>query len=254
LLPIIHKPSCITRLILSLFLLLAVSSVEAGTLSVVGQQRWVQIVHVHDGDSLRTAKGEKIRLLGINTPEISNNSEPGQIMGDEAKQRLTELVDGQLVQLQFDKEKQDVYGRTLAQVYLRNGTWVNAQMVREGLAHVYTFAPNFRWASKLIKAENEARNNKRGIWDTKRFRILKSKSVSKRHIGQFRVVVGTVSAVQKWKFRLDQLRVSIPRKYRQWFKNEHIAHNGKKVIIRGMIRQSSKGQLYLALHSPADLE
>jgi endonuclease YncB( thermonuclease family) len=243
-----------TRLILSLFLLLAASSVEAGTLSIVGQQRWVQIVHVHDGDSLRTDKGEKIRLLGINAPEISNNDEPGQIMGDEAKQRLIELAGGQLVQLRIDKEKQDAYGRTLAQVYLRDGTWVNVQMVSEGLAYVYTFAPNFRWVSKLKQAETEARDNKRGIWETKRFRVLESKSVSKRHIGQFRVVVGTVSAVQKWKFRLDQLRVSVPRKYRQWFKNGQITHKGKKVIIRGTIRQSSKGKLYLALHSPADLE
>ena len=154
-LPIIHKPSCITRLILSLFLFLAASSVEAGTLSVVGQQRWVQIVHVHDGDSLRTAKGEKIRLLGINAPEVANQGQPGQILGDEAKQYLIKLVDGKLVQLKTDKEKQDIYGRTLAQVYLRNGIWVNAQMVSEGLAYVYTFAPNFRWTSKLHAGRNQ---------------------------------------------------------------------------------------------------
>jgi micrococcal nuclease len=254
LLPIIHKPSCITRLILSLFLLLTAFSVEAGTLSIVGQQRWVQLVHIHDGDSLRTDKGEKIRLLGINSPEVPNNAQPGQIMGDKAKQRLIELAGGQLVQLQTDKEKKDVYGRTLAQVYLRNGTWVNAQMVREGLAYVYTFAPNFRWVRELMQAEADARINRRGIWNTERFRVLRSKTVSKRHIGQFRVVKGTVSTTGSWKFRLDKLRVSVPRKYRQWFKNGQVVHEGQKVIIRGIIRQSSKGQLYMALHSPADLE
>jgi endonuclease YncB( thermonuclease family) len=237
-----------------LFLLLIAPHGEAGTLSIVGQDRWVQVAHVYDGDSLRTDKGEKIRLLGINSPEVPNNDQPGQIMGNEAKQRLIELAGGQLVKLQVDKEKQDVYGRTLAQVYLRNGTWVNAQMVSEGLAHVYTFAPNFRWVSKLMQAEAEARDNRRGIWETKRFRILESKSVSKRHIGQFRVVEGTVSTTQNWRFQLDKLRVSVPRKYRQWFKSGQVAHNGKKVIIRGKIRQSSKGQLYMALHSPADLE
>ena len=83
---------------------------------------------------------------------------------------------------------------------------------------------------------------------------MESKSVSKRHIGQFRVVEGTVSAIQNWRFRLDQLRVSVPRKYRQWFKGGQVAHKGQKVMIRGTIRLSSKGQLYMALHSPADLE
>jgi len=225
-----------------LFLLLVSPNGEAGTLSVVGQNRWVQVAHVYDGDTLRTAKGERIRLLGINSPEVPHNDQPGQSMGDEAKQRLTELVDGKLVQLKMDKEKQDVYGRTLAHVYLRNGTWVNAQMVREGLAYVYTFAPNFRRVSELLQAEIEARNNKRGIWRTERFRVLDGKSISKRHIGQFRVARGTVSTIQKWKFRLDKLWVSVPQKYRHWFKNGLLAHNGQKVTIRGTIRLSGKGQ------------
>ncbi len=237
-----------------LFLLLISPNGEAGTLSIIEQSRWAQVVHVHDGDTLRTGKGEKIRLLGINSPEVPNNSQPGQTMGNEAKQRLSELLTGKIVQLQMDKEKQDTYGRSLAHVYLRNGAWINAQMVREGLAHVYIFAPNFRRVSELLQAEQEARNSKRGIWKTERFRVLDSKSVSKRHIGQFRVVEGTVSTAQKWKFRLDKLQVSIPRKYRQWFKKGPIVHNGKKVTIHGIVRISRKGQLYIALHSPADLE
>jgi endonuclease YncB( thermonuclease family) len=237
-----------------LFLLLIASHGEAGTLSIVGQSHWAQVAYVYDGDTLRTGKGEKIRLLGINSPEVANQGKPGQIMGDQAKQRLTELVAGKLVQLKMDKEKRDIYGRTLAQVYLRDGSWINAQMVREGLAYVYTFAPNFRWVGKLMQAEIEARRNEHGIWKTKRFRVLNSKSVSKRHIGQFRVVRGSVSTTKKWKFQLGKLQVSIPRKYRQWFKDGAVVHSGQTVTIRGTVRLSSKGQLYMALHSPADLE
>jgi len=214
----------------------------------------VQVAHVYDGDTLRTSKGERIRLLGINSPEIAYNDKPGQSMGDEAKLRLTELIDGKLVRLKSDKEKQDIYGRTLAHVYLRNGIWINAQMVREGFAHVYTFAPNFQLTSELLQAEIEARDNKRGIWKTERFRILDGNSISKRHIGQFRVARGTVSAIRQWRFQLDKLQVSVPRKYRQWFKNGLHVRNGQKVIIRGTIRLSGKGRLYMVLHSPADLE
>jgi len=242
------------RLITGLILLFAVSGVEAGTLSVVGHNRWVQVFSVHDGDTLRTAKGEKIRLLGINSPEVANQGKPGQIMGDKAKQRLTELVAGKRVQLQMDKEKHDVYKRTLAQVFLRNDSWINAQMVREGLAYVYTFPPNFRWVGKLMQAETEARRNKRGIWKTKRFRVLNSKSVSKLHIGQFRVVTGSVSNTEKWSFQLGKLQISIPRKYRQWFTGGAVVDTGQTVTVRGTVRLSSKGQLYMALHSPADLE
>jgi endonuclease YncB( thermonuclease family) len=242
------------RLIIGLFLLFAASGVEAGTLSVVGQNRWVQVAYVHDGDTVRTDKGEKIRLLGINSPEVANQGKPGQIMGDQAKQRLTELVAGKRVHLQVDKEKHDVYGRTLAQVFLRDGSWINAQMVREGLAYVYTFAPNFRWVGKLMQAEAEARRNTLGIWKTKRFRVLNSKSISKLHIGQFRVVRGLVSTTEKWGFRLGKLKISIPRKYRQWFTGGAVVHSGQTVTVRGTIRLSSKNQLYVALHSPADLE
>jgi len=249
-----RKPFYMARLIIGLFLLFAASGVEAGTLSVVGHNRWVQVAYVHDGDSLRTDKGEKIRLLGINSPEVANQGKPGQIMGDQAKQRLTELVAGKRVQLQMDKEKQDIYGRTLAQVFLRDGSWINAQMVGEGFAYVYTFAPNFRWVDKLMQAETEARRNKLGIWKTKRFRVLNSKSVSKLHIGQFRVVRGSVSTTKKWSFQFGKLKVSVPRKHRQWFKGEAVVHSGQTVTVRGTVRLSSKGQLYMALHSLADLE
>ncbi len=248
------NPFLAMRLITGFLLLLAASGAEAGTLSIIGHNRWVQVADVYDGDTFRTSKGEKVRLLGINTPEIAYNDKPGQPMGNVAKQRLTELLSGRLVQLQTDKEKRDTYGRTLAHIFLRNGTWINAQLVREGLAHVYIFAPNFRRVNALMRAEAEARINKRGIWQTEYFRMLDGKTVSKRHIGQFRLIEGVVSSAGNWRFRLEKLHVSIPRKFRQWFKNEKVVRNGEKVIIHGKIRLSSKGQLYIALHSPADLE
>jgi len=247
----IHLPAW---LIAVLCLLSAISAAEAGTLSVVGHSRWVEVAHVYDGDTFRTSKGEKVRLLGINTPEIAHNDNPGEPMGNKAKQRLKQLIHGQLVQLKTDREKQDTYGRTLAQVYLRDGSWINGLLLHEGYAFVYTFAPNFRWVKELQLAEAHARSRQLGMWKTERFRLLDSKSVSKKHVGQFRVVEGIVSKSWQWRFRLDKLLVSVPRKYRQWFKSGQIASRGGKVTIRGVIRLSGKGQLFMALHSPADLE
>jgi len=227
---------------------------SAGTLSLVTQSRWVEVAYVYDGDTFRTVRGEKVRLLGINTPEVAHNTEPGQAFGKQARKRLVQLLQGETVRLRMDRDARDNYGRLLAQVWLRDGTWINALLLREGLAHVYTFAPNFHWTSALLEAETIARQAKKGIWSGERFRVLKAAEVSRRHIGQFRIVAGKVSQPQAAAFRLGKLHVSIPRKYRIYFDPLPRFRAGQPVRVRGTIRTSSGGKLYLALHSPFDLE
>jgi len=235
-------------------LLLSATGAQAGTLSIIGQSRWVSVAYIFDGDTFRTRSGERIRLLGINTPEVAHNDQREQAYAREAKRRLTQLIMGKSVQLQLDREKRDKYGRTLAQVYLRDGRWVNNILVTEGLAHVYTFAPNFHWADALLRTEQAARRDMRGLWKSTRFRILDASNVTSRHIGQFHLVRGYVDAVQTWRFRLGtKLTVSVPRKSRRWFTPADLPHKGQKVIMRGVIRTSTTGHLYLALHSPFDM-
>lgn len=235
-----------------LFLLLTWSA-QAGGFSVVGQSRWVEVRYVIDGDTFVAKNGEHVRLLGINTPEIAHDREPGQPGGQEAKKRLTALIGGQVVQLFTDKERRDNYGRLLAQVYHRDGRWINAELVREGLAHVYTFPPNFRWTAELLQAEAEARRKRLGIWATSRFAVLQADDVGRQEIGQFRIIEGRTLEVGTWRFRLGRLIVTIPRKYRQWFSSAPKLSDGQPVRIRATIRASSGG-LFAAIHSPYDLE
>ena len=253
----LRRQSLSSLALLGLFaaLWLDVADSQAGTLSVVGQSRWVEVAHVYDGDTFRTKKGEKVRLLGINTPEIAYNDRPGQPLGNKAKRRLAELIDGELVELRMDGDKRDDYGRTLAQVYRRDGRWINGLLVREGLALVYTFAPNFRWTKELLAAESEARAAGAGIWANARFRLLESSELSADHIGQFRLVQGSISALEHWGFRLDDLRISVPKNSRRWFeKGLNELREGQQVQVRGTIRSAKNGRLYLALHSPYDIE
>ncbi len=228
----------------------------AGTLSQLGSSRWVTVNKVYDGDTFKTRAGEKIRLLGINTPEIAHGGKPGQPLGKKARQKLLSLIQGKLVRIEFDKDKQDKYGRLLAHVYLRDGTWINAQMIERGWAHQYIFAPNFRHADMLLKKEQAARQKKSGIWNTPRFERLESKQVSEKLIGQFRLISGHVVSIGKkrWGFKLGKLSISIPRAYRKWFKTPLKLKKNDRVIVHGTIRISNKGKLYLALHSPYDLE
>ena len=247
-------------LILSLLCALLWSTLaQAGTLSVVGTSHWVRVGYIVDGDTFHTTNGQKIRLLGINTPEIAHNSEPGQPYGTEAKRRLAALISDKVVRLEFDREKRDQYGRTLAHVYLDDGQWINRQLVLEGLAHVYTFAPNFRHTSELLRAEQQARNDMRGLWKSNRFRVLDAADLSHKQIGQFRLIRGYVKGHQRWRFHLrgrhgNDLTVTVPRKARRWFTPSDLPQHGQKVLLRGRIRVSMTGQLYLALHTPYDLQ
>jgi len=226
-----------------------------GTFSIVGRDMWVRVDRVYDGDTFRTTDGRRIRLLGINAPEIAHGTERGEPWGRQARVALIKLIRGRAVRLRLDVQHYDIYGRLLAQVYRRDGRWVNGELVRNGYAFVYTFPPNTRWAPALLRLEQQARGKKLGIWRLPRFRVLRAARVGRRNIGQFRLVEGRVSHpnASGFGFRLGVIHVSVPRKYRPYFKAVPRVQAGQHVIVHGTIRISD-GKLYLALHSPCDLE
>ncbi|MFA5005554.1 MAG: thermonuclease family protein, partial [Candidatus Omnitrophota bacterium] len=74
------------------------------------------------------------------------------------------LVEGKKVKLEFDIERRDRYGRLLAYAYLEDGTFVNAEIIRQGYASLMTYPPNVKYADMFLKLYQEARVNKRGLW------------------------------------------------------------------------------------------
>ncbi|OIO71062.1 MAG: nuclease [Zetaproteobacteria bacterium CG1_02_55_237] len=249
------KPSQAALVLLALLCLTFGTAAHSGTLTVLSQSRWVDVANILDGDTFKTTRGERVRLLGINTPEVAHEASPAQTMGNAASKALADLIAGQTVRLDFDTQRKDDYGRTLAQVYLRNGTWVNGEMVRSGMAHVYTFTPNLHWAEQLIQLEASARQEKLGIWRTERFSMLEANKVKAEHLGQFRVIHGQVNQPSRngFSFKLGRLNISIPRKYRSYFRTPPDVKSGDSVVVHGVVRASSSG-LYVALHSPFDME
>ncbi len=236
-----------------LTLLLLVQPSFAGSLSWITYDRWVTVQRVLDGDTFKTTKGEKIRLLGINTPEIRHDTSPAQAFGQQAKNALIALIAGQQVRLTFDKEKKDKYGRTLAHVYLRDGLWVNGSLVEQGLAHVYTFVPNISAAKKLLRIERKAIEAKRNMWGHKRWRVLTVKQLRTSLLGQFRLVRGVVTKVAQdgWRFELGKLTVTVPKRYRSAFKRNDIKL-GQQVLVRGKLRMSKKRKWFLSVHTNSD--
>lgn len=124
--------------------------------------RTLLVRRVIDGDTIELADGTRIRYIGINTPEV------GQPGGKEATEANGALVEGKKVRLEYDIQKQDKYGRTLAYVYLEDGTiFVNAELVRQGYAQVATYPPNVKHVDLFQKYQQEAQTSQRGLWGNK---------------------------------------------------------------------------------------
>jgi micrococcal nuclease len=127
------------------------------------------VMSVVDGDTFRvddgSAKGLKIRLIGIDAPE-TRKSEHKNVgyYGVEAKNYLRQMIGNKQVKLVFDVERYDQYGRTLAYAYLRDGTFINADLVKNGYARVVTFPPNVRFADVFYSLQRKARLQKKGMW------------------------------------------------------------------------------------------
>lgn len=128
-------------------------------------QDWFKIKRVVDGDTFIIVPGnERVRLIGVNAPESVKPGEHPQPYGIEASRFLNNILSGQDVKLVFDVAKRDKYGRLLAYVYLRDGSFVNLIMLKEGYAQVMTVPPNVVHAREFLNIQNEARKHGKGLW------------------------------------------------------------------------------------------
>lgn len=121
------------------------------------------VTRVVDGDTLVLDGDERVRLIGIDTPESVKPGTPVECFAREASAEMKRLVEGRRVRLVLDAEKRDRYRRLLAYVY-RGDLFVNEEMVRRGFASVATFPPNVRHVDLFLRAQREARAAGRGLW------------------------------------------------------------------------------------------
>ncbi|TRY27962.1 nuclease [Brevibacillus sp. LEMMJ03] len=122
------------------------------------------VKRVVDGDTFEIASGEKVRMIGVDTPETVKPNHPVEPYGKEASNFSKKLLTGQTVTLKFDVEPRDRYGRLLAYVYMADGTFVNEKLVRDGYARIMTIPPNVAYADLFLEAERDAREHNRGLW------------------------------------------------------------------------------------------
>ena len=123
------------------------------------------VTRVIDGDTLVLDGGEKVRLIGVDTPETVHPSRPMEFFGREASPFTKRMVEGEQVYLEYEQgsSTKDRYGRTLAYVYLRDGTLLNKEIIEQGYGHAYTRFP-FSKMEEFREAQREARAAGRGLW------------------------------------------------------------------------------------------
>ncbi len=126
------------------------------------QERFV-VTRVIDGDTYVLDDKRSIRLIGIDTPEKNHPTKPLEFFAEEATNYSKSLVEGKTVFLEYDNEKLDKYGRTLAYIYLEDGTLINKKLIEEGYAYAYVRFP-FQKMDEFVAAEKNAIRSLKGLW------------------------------------------------------------------------------------------
>jgi len=125
-----------------------------------GQVSWVP-----DGDTVHLEDGRKVRLLGIDAPEMGRDGAPDQYYAKEARQFLRRLVKGRTVRVETDHQGTDRYGRILAYVYLPDGRMANLVLVEEGYAFYYPHTHQDReFQKRMLAAQNRSIRARKGFW------------------------------------------------------------------------------------------
>ena len=224
-----------------------------------------QVVEVYDGDTFLLANGEKVRLLGINAPEIG---EPGS---DIARDYLENLLLHHRVRLVREDVDRDKYGRLLRYVYLGN-RFINEEMVARGYAESYFLDENDRLKPRFDSIEIVACKNRRGLWAfnvyqppvtvDEKFRIIHWREAEKYYY-QNVTVEGKIVRTHRTKrvcflnfdpdYRHTLTGVIFASDLSKFPKDPQKFYLNKKVRITGLIKQY-KGAPEIIIKDPAQIE
>lgn len=218
------------------------------------------VAHVHDGDTLVLADGRKVRLIGINAPELAREDTPGQPYAREARDALANrLAPGQAIGLRFDAERLDHYGRLLAHLYYEDGTSIQAALLDGGYAIAIAVPPNV-WNQECYRhAEEKASRAASGLWRLPYYRPLDAVRIRPDEAEGFRLIRGKVlragnSANSVWLNLEGGLALRIARSDLHYFP----AFNprelvGKTVVARGWLRTRGGASMMMQVRHPAAL-
>ncbi|MCF7972032.1 MAG: thermonuclease family protein, partial [Methylococcaceae bacterium] len=211
--------------------------------------------NIYDGDTVQLADGRKIRLLGINTPEIEHPNQVEQAGGVAAKEWLTEALKGKKIRLEFDQEQRDKYQRYLAHIFTEQGVHINRELVLFGFASVTVFPPNLKYVPQLVAAEREAEASKLGIWAYSEYSVKSVQQLTKKNKRGWQRVSGTVAAI---KVTAKNVYLKFAENFEVGIKKEHLGYfndlnalKGRKIEVRGWVNRHKNSYMMWIKHSSA---
>ena len=219
-----------------------------------------QVDYVHDGDTVRLKDGRKIRLIGIDAPELARDNRPAQAYARQARDALRQQIrtaNGRL-SLRYGSQRDDKYQRTLAHLFLPNGENLQAWLIARGLAKAFTTPPNDRYSDCYRRIEKTAMQQHLGIWSLARYQPMAPEQLGPRDSG-FRRIQGRVTRVIQGNKGLSlylgpRLLVHIRSADLKHFSLPQLQQlQGKTIRVRGWIHPGKK-HFFMALRHPDALE
>jgi len=237
---------------------------ESCTSSSLSSPESATVKWVYDGDSLLLTDKRKIRIVGIDTPETKHHRQKAQAYGAKAREALRELLKSfnYQVVLRYGKERKDKYKRTLAHVYLPDGTNISNWLLEEGYAKTLAFPPNIALADCYKKSEEVAQAQSLRIWRYKGNQIKQASSLPRRINGYVRLA-GTVSKIRRFRKSLimelesntkSHIQVKIKKRNLPYF-NEIDPDKlwNKTIIVTGLLK-NKKGKRTLYVSHPSQIK
>lgn len=196
----------------------------------VGSQR------VIDGDTLELDDGRRLRLIGIDTPEIGRRGEPSEPFAQAARRRLQQLVGSGQLHMLPGVESRDSYGRTLAHLFDGDGNNLEAQLLAEGLGFALAVPPNLALIECHARAERQARKEGKGLWGGSP--VLAVKALDS---GGFQLIGGRITRVERaggylWLDMQGPLALRIAERDRHYFQGlDPQGWVGRDIEVRGWV-------------------
>ncbi len=224
-------------------------SAYAETVCPAGQpDETARVKYVHDGDTIHLEDGRKVRLIGINAPELARDDTPAQAFAIEARDALRAAIasDDNRVGLVYGTERHDRYRRTLAHLFTPDGENLQARLLLQGMAAAIAHPPNVAYSDCYAMQEKAARCQGAGIWSDPEMSSTKAASLDNKSAG-FQLVTGKVERINQtdkgiW-ILIPELMLGIRNEDLAYFEpSELFALPGVQVTVRGWLHPISPEQ------------
>ncbi len=206
----------------------------------LGRGESVVVKKIYDGDTFTLSDGRKIRLIGVNTPELGRQGQADEALAFAAKQAVQRAIQpattGRDVLLYFGRERRDTYGRQLAHLFI-DGQSLAAMLLEQGLAWHVVVPPNTGLAACFAKAEQSARDQAKGLWHKSLSQFVTSNHIEQGGYQRVRGIVRKINFAKAWWINFDDGFVAViyPENQRYFDKERVSTWRGRQLEIEGWV-------------------